>query len=273
MLLAGRMVGTTLHRHAIDRRRIAVANIARAFPRLSSESRRHLVRESFEHAGIGAMESVYALSGRPPATKQFSFHGAEHLEVALAQGRGAVLLQARFSCLDAAAFAISERWPMTAVSGLVGDARHVRFVRRRRARLLDGVVDNDDLRGMLDVLRRGKLLWLCPDVRVPKARSGFPLRYFGQSAMCSAAPAMLARTTGAALIPFVPLREGTRYRIRFEPALTLESRAKDTMQRINDLFEVQVRAAPEQYLWMNRRFEPGAPGERAPGSARPRRKV
>ena len=102
------------------------------------------------------------------------------------RGQGVVLLQARFSCLDAAASAIDARWPVTAVSGFVAHTR--------------------------------------------------------------AAPALLARLTGAALVPCVPLRDGSGYRLQFGAPLATCARTVDTTQRINDLFEAQVRAAPEQYL-------------------------
>lgn len=252
-----------------------MANVARALPDIGATARARIVRESFEHAGIGTVEALCALCGLSPSLRRFSFEGAEHVDAALARGRGVILVQPRFGCLDAAARAVDACWPVTVVSGVVEGTAAAGVVRRRRARLVTGIVGNDDLPGMLDVLRRGEVLWLSPDVRVPKARCGFPSRYFGQVAMSSGAPALLSRMTGAALVPYLPLRDGAGYRLRFDAALCSGGGVAATTQRINDAFEAQVRDAPEQYLWMNRRFEPGprwvSPPKRSASGPRPDR--
>ena len=69
--------------------------------------------------------------------------------------------------------------------------------------------------------------------------------------------------TGAALVPLVPVRseDGLRYTLRILPAVDIDT--GDTIaatQAVNDLLEAQVRAHPEQYLWVHKRFKPPRKG-------------
>ena len=261
-LALGRALGAVLHRAGAEPRAVATANVVRAWPGIGPAARAALVRSSFAHAGMGAIEVLDAWfgDGRRDA-ERFAFDGAEHVDAALGRGRGVVLVQAHLSCLDVAARPIGARWPVSAVTGLGADTGVGRFAAERRARALRGVVGNDDVRGMLRCLRRGEVLWYSPDVRVPPARGGLAVRWFGQRALTSGATARLAALTGAAVVPYAPSRErgpdgGTRYRLRFDPALDLDPDVARATQQVNDALEARVRACPEQYLWANRRFEP-----------------
>ncbi|NBT49224.1 MAG: lipid A biosynthesis acyltransferase, partial [Actinobacteria bacterium] len=77
----------------------------------------------------------------------------------------------------------------------------------------------------------------------------------------------LAQMTGAAVVPFFPVRlsDGTGYRIRILPALEgfpTGDDAADT-RRVNALVETAVLQAPEQYLWVHRRFKTRPTGNKS----------
>ncbi|HEY4748961.1 MAG TPA: lysophospholipid acyltransferase family protein, partial [Steroidobacteraceae bacterium] len=82
---------------------------------------------------------------------------------------------------------------------------------------------------------------------------------FGIPAATNTLTSRLARMTGAAVLPYFFQRlPGTQgYRAVIHPPLEnfpSESAVADT-ERFNHLIEAQVRIAPEQYLWIHRRFK------------------
>jgi KDO2-lipid IV(A) lauroyltransferase len=69
----------------------------------------------------------------------------------------------------------------------------------------------------------------------------------------------LTRLTGSPVIPFLPLRleKGKGYLLRVLPPLKdfpSDDVLRDTA-RINSVIEEHARRAPEQYLWIHRRFK------------------
>jgi KDO2-lipid IV(A) lauroyltransferase len=75
----------------------------------------------------------------------------------------------------------------------------------------------------------------------------------------------LAALSGAAVVPYFPRRlPGTAgYEVVILPALDhfpSSDLAADT-RRINELLEEQIRQAPEQYLWVHRRFKTRPSGQ------------
>ncbi len=88
--------------------------------------------------------------------------------------------------------------------------------------------------------------------------------FFGIPACTITATSRLAALSGAAVVPYFPKRlpGGSGYEVVILPALEnfpSEDVVADT-RRINELLEQYVRLAPEQYLWVHRRFKTRPPG-------------
>jgi KDO2-lipid IV(A) lauroyltransferase len=94
-----------------------------------------------------------------------------------------------------------------------------------------------------------------------KMNDGVPVSFFGRDAMTAPAIAQFALRLGCALAPVRTERlRGARFRITVYPPLTLPTlgeRAKNelaVMTEINAIIEGWVRARPEQWLWIHRRW-------------------
>jgi KDO2-lipid IV(A) lauroyltransferase len=110
----------------------------------------------------------------------------------------------------------------------------------------------------LDTLRQGRVLGLLCD---QKMNDGIAVPFFGIEAMTPAAPAQLALRFGCPLVPVRVERLGpARFRLSSFDALELPDsgdRQADTVQvmtALNEILEGWIRAKPEEWLWLHRRW-------------------
>lgn len=219
-----------------------------------------LARRSSEHAGMAMIETSWLWFRRSQDfDKRCRIEGGEHLDAALARGRGVILLQAHFTMIDVCAPIVSARWPVVAVYDPPKNPFFSRLQAHHRCRFLDAVIPNDNVREMVRRLRRGEILWFSPDQSVSAKRGAVETRFFDQPVLTSSGTARLLAMTGATLLPMVPTRseDGSHYTVRFEPAVALDTDdITAATQAVNDLLEQHVRQQPEQYLWVHKRFKP-----------------
>jgi KDO2-lipid IV(A) lauroyltransferase len=125
-------------------------------------------------------------------------------------------------------------------------------------------IPHEDLRGLLRAFKRGQAVWYAPDQNHGLRNSVFA-PFFGVPACTLAATSRLAALSGAAVVPYFPRRlpGAAGYEIVILPALDDFPGADPVADaaRINALLENHIRQAPEQYLWVHRRFKTRPPGE------------
>lgn len=107
-------------------------------------------------------------------------------------------------------------------------------------------------------LRDGGVLGVLAD---QKMNDGIEARFFGQPAMTASALAVLALRLRCPVVPCAVQRLGpARFRLVFEPPLPLPEsgdREADRLaltQAANDRMETWIRASPESWLWLHRRW-------------------
>lgn len=112
--------------------------------------------------------------------------------------------------------------------------------------------------GMLRTLRRGDAVALMID---QKYNEGVPVPFFGHDAMTSDAPARLALQYDAPLIPLSLRRvDGTRFilhahePIAIDKTIPRDEAVRDATFKMNRFLEDTIRAAPEQWFWVHRRW-------------------
>jgi KDO2-lipid IV(A) lauroyltransferase len=94
--------------------------------------------------------------------------------------------------------------------------------------------------------------------------------FFGIPASTTSGLARIALRTDAAVVPgFLCWDEARgKYRLRFEPAVELvrsgneESDVAKNTQRFTAVIEEYVRAHPDQWLWVHKRWKTRPPGEK-----------
>lgn len=191
--------------------------------------------------------------------------GREHLDAALARGRGALLLAGHFTTLEIGAARLGVDAPVDGVYRPHADPSMERASRDGRQRFGGRLLDRADVRGMLRRLRANRAVWYAPDQDLG-LRHGVFAPFFGRPAATLTATARIARASGAPVLPFRVEREagGRAWRVVIEPALAGFPGGDEHADaaRVNEVIERWARARPEQYLWTHRRFKtrpPGAP--------------
>ena len=258
-------IGAVWRRTARRRRRIAGANLAYCFPELDAAQRDALVAGHFQSLGFALLEVALAWYADPALLRDLvRVDGREHLEAALARGRGALLLAGHFTTLEIGAARLGIDAPVDGVYRPHADPSMERASRDGRQRFGGRLLDRTDVRGMLRRLRANRAVWYAPD-QDPGPRNGVFAPFFGRPAATVTATARIARASGAPVLPFRVERSagGRAYRVVIEPALTgfPSGDVHADAAQVNAVIERWARARPEQYLWVHRRFKTRPPGE------------
>ncbi len=261
VLAISRGLGNLLYHLAKRRRRIAEINIELCFPELDAEQRRQLVRDHFAAMIMGIFEMGMAW-WLPDARlrKLITVKGQEHLERALARGKGALLLSGHFTSLELAGrlYSMSIPHPWSGMYRPHENPVIEFFFRRDRTTFFSDLIPRDDVRAFIKKLRKGETAWFAPDQNYRK-KGHLMAPFFGIPAPTQPATSRLIKMSGAAAIPFeyrrLPGSQG--YLLEFHPPLE-NFPADDEVEnasRINRVFEELIRHAPEQYFWLHRRFK------------------
>jgi KDO2-lipid IV(A) lauroyltransferase len=262
----GRFIGNLALVLNKERRQIAATNIALCFPELDADAQRALVRANLRDVGMMLVEFALGWMGsdRAIARVPLRIEGLEHLQAARDAGRGVLLVGGHFSHLELAARLVSSRIRIAGMYRRMDSEVFEWVVLRSRLHYADAMFDKDDLRGTVKYLRAGGTLWYAPDQDM-RSKDNVFAPFFGVPAATITATHHLARMSGAVVIPFFHRRlpNGGGYVLRLAPPMPAfpgNDAAADTV-RVNEEVERMVREAPEQYLWVHKRFKTRPPGE------------
>ena len=258
----GRALGRLARLFARRDQHIADVNIRLCLPELDEQQRERLIREHFESLGCAVFETGLVWWANDSRLQPLiEFEGFEHIEEALAAGRGAILLSAHFTTLEMGARALGTATPTSIMYATPRNALIAELSRRGRGRHAVHAIPSDDVRELIRDLKRNLVVWYAPDQRYTDKMSAV-VPFFGHPAASNVATSRLAKLTGATVLPYFPERHADGYRMRILPPLDdfpSDDPVADT-ERFHALIEAHVRQCPEQYLWTYKRFKLPATG-------------
>ena len=265
-MFLGRLVGRLVGRLAKRRTAIAQRNLELCFPNLSEKEQAALLCRHMEAIGIGMFELGIAwFWPRWRLEKLVTYEGLEHVRQAEKDGVGVLLMGMHFTHLDCGGIF------STLALRLDGTYRQhanpvydwIQRSSRERFNRDNMVIERRDVRTMVRQLKKGRAIWYAPDQDYGAGHSIF-VPFFGVNAATITATSQLARMGKAKVIPFTCLRKpegGYIYKVS-PPLIDFPSGdvEADTLQ-VNHVVEQAVLQAPEQYLWVHRRFKTRPEGE------------
>jgi Kdo2-lipid IVA lauroyltransferase/acyltransferase len=252
-------------------RRTAMANLHLAFPDWSDGQRKEAIRGMVRQFGLMAVEFARFPKLTTKNIKDLVLReGFENFDFARRRGKGVLFLTGHLSAWELAPFAQALYGdPLYFLARAIDNPRVDAMVNRYRC--LSGnqpIEKNNAARAMLTVLHQGGTVGILADQNT-SVEEGIFVDFFGIPAATTTGIARIARRTGAAVVPgFIFWDESIRkYRLRFEPEISLErtgdenSDIRVNTKRFNNVIEKYVRAHPDQWLWVHKRWKNRPPGE------------
>ncbi len=258
-LAMGRLIGRGVYRLAKRRRHITQVNISLCFPELTEEQRDALVREHFEAAGISLLMVGFSWWGSDAKLEPLTHtKGFENLEQALKTGRGILLVGVHFVDLDLVGRLLGHQYPFAVMYRQHENPVIEWAFQRNRKRRFSQAIPRGDVRAVLRTLKKNGIVWLAAD-QAKKGKHTAVVPFFNIPASTSTIISRIAASSGTTVIL------GYGYRLPEDKGYLLKVKApfddfpgnspETDTERINQAIEQAVREAPEQYLWMHRRFK------------------
>jgi KDO2-lipid IV(A) lauroyltransferase len=269
-LWLGRRLGDVAYLVLRRRRRLALDNLAHAYPALPIRARMRLARHASQHLGMTLIELAHMLTHPLDATlDRLRFDGIEHLDAVMGTHGRALLLTAHLGNWEilAASHRLT-KYPLSIVVRPLDapwlDALAERLRRSTGVELID---KRGALRPVLDALRRGRMIGILMDQNASR-REGVFVDFFGRLASTSRSIALLALRTRTPVVPtFIRRDTDGCHTVIFYPALDVpDSNGSDAAvveltARCTAAIERAIREAPEQWLWSHDRWRTRPPGE------------
>ena len=242
------------------RRFYARRNLETCFPDRGPDEIEALLKRHFQSLGMSFFEMGLAWFGNQQTLMgRTHIGGQEHLEAALASGKGVILFTGHFTTLEVAGPTLQRLCPtLIAVYRPHRDPFMDAVFKRGRQRSAKITVAKDDIRGMVKGLRAGGVMWYAPDQSYRRKLAAL-LPFFSEPAMTNIATSQLSRMGKAIVIPFFPRRrsDNSGYELTFLPPVSdfpSDDPETDSL-RLIALLEDHIRTCPEQYYWVHRRFK------------------
>ncbi|QAU33292.1 lipid A biosynthesis acyltransferase [Janthinobacterium sp. 17J80-10] len=261
----GEAVGTVLYILIGKRRRIALTNLAMCMPEVPERQRRAVARRHFQAYTRSILERGI-LWWAPEARLRRLIRVEPGVPLAQIQAGPTILLCPHFVCLDVAGVAVLLETSLCSIymeqRNKVADAALRRG--RTRFRPIKLLSRAEGVKPILRAMRDGLPYFMLPDMDFGIKDAEF-VPFFGVPAATLTAPARIAATTGAKVIPvvatFLPGYRG--WQVKFFPPVPdfPGDDLLDATRRMNAFIEARVREAPAEYFWTHKRFKTRPAGE------------
>jgi KDO2-lipid IV(A) lauroyltransferase len=255
----GRLIGRAAYLAGAERRAIVRRNIELCFPEKTAVERDLLVKRHFEALGMSIIEMGLGRWASDKAlTAMTTIDGVEHLQAAVDAGKGIILLSAHFTTLELSGRVLSLNCPpFDAVYRKNRSEFVTEVLRTGRERSAATTIEKRDIKAMVRSLRQGRPVWYAPDQSY-KRKGAEVIPFFGVPSMHTTATSTLARLGKAVTLPYFPARlaDGS-YSLHILaplPDFPSDDPVADTVKYVKVL-EDHIRAYPEQYFWVHRKFK------------------
>ena len=258
-----------------DRLRSGIRNLEIAFPEMSADERKRILRSSIE--SIGRTVAEFANFDPPTAEAsreaiRFNFESFEFQKYkkAKSEGRGVLMPTAHIGNWEVllSGFALQYE-PIYFMARELDNPLIDKMFAEKRAKFGSRqFYKSDSAKSVLRALRAGDSVGVLPDVNV-HPKEGVFVPFFGVSACTTSGVARLAIHANALIFPMFGIWDESESRYLVYNGLPIEP--SKTGDRERDVIETTaaytaeieniVRRFPEQWLWIHRRWKTRPPGE------------
>jgi KDO2-lipid IV(A) lauroyltransferase len=257
----GAAIGRLAYRVDARHRRVALANLARAFPTRAETERTAIARGVFAHFGSVIAELLKVSTMKADELLALvETEGDDHCWNALAAQRGILCFTGHFGYWEVQAIASAARFVPISVLARPLDNPYLQTM-LEDIRTMTGnqvIYRQGAIRRILRELAANRAVAMLIDQHLQ--RDAIMVDFFRRPAATTSALAVLALRTGAIVLPVFALPlPGGRYKLVYEhpvdpPREDSPDAIREFTQRCTDVLEMYVRKHPELWLWMHRRW-------------------
>ena len=252
-------------------RRVGERNLELAYPSLSPQKKRALLRGVYRHLGWQLVEFCRMSSYTAANTRDWiRTEGLEHYLAARERGKGVLILTGHLGAWELSSFYHSLMgYPMGMVIRRLDNRRLDAHVNAIRCMHGNRVLHKDEFaRGLLTAMHAGETVGILMDTNM-RPPQGIFVEFFGRPACTASGLARVALKTRAAVLPGFLVWEPAegKYVLHFGPELVFErtgdaeADALAATQMCALATEEWIRRYPDQWLWIHRRWKTRPAGE------------
>jgi KDO2-lipid IV(A) lauroyltransferase len=267
----GIAIGLSVFRVHRRLREVGMRNLSLAFPEMSADQRRRILRGEYISLGRQLAEvCLFPRYTRENVSQVVVYDGLENYQNAFARGKGVLFLTGHLGAWELSAFAHSiHGHPLSIVMRPLDNPYVDALVQSYRTMHGNKTVSKDDfIRGLLGAMRAGEAVGILMDTNMTPPQGVF-VNFFGVPAYTASGLARIALRTDAAVIPGFTTwdRALGKYVLRFDPALELVRTGDEQADIVantalfTSVIEQYVRRYPDQWLWLHRRWKTRPEGE------------
>ncbi|WP_158971236.1 LpxL/LpxP family Kdo(2)-lipid IV(A) lauroyl/palmitoleoyl acyltransferase [Paraglaciecola sp. L3A3] len=257
-LSLGKLLGKLLKVVAKKRCLVAKRNLELCFPDYTEQQRQAILDANIENAGMAILET--GMGWWWPnwrVNRKAEFEGYEHIEAILAKGKGVLgyaihNLNLEFSCRVLGATQPSVVFYRKHNNPLM---EYMQYFGRSRANKY--MVHKRNVKGLIKALDDGELCMYLPDQDYGRNKCEFTPFFAVPETASTTGSLLFAKSANCETVFLASIRTKTGYKVIVLPGLENFPSGDDNydVARINQTIEKLIALAPEQYLWMHKRFK------------------
>ena len=247
------------------RRRVALENLAHAYPEKSEAERRRIALGAYRTMARVVLESIDEkdLVEPPWAEPEVPSEAWKALRETVARGQGALLVTAHFGNWERAGKLLPQRGiPLNALVRPLKGALNMRIVDNRLRAGVGLIYPKGAIAQAHEAVKLGESVLMLLDQAMP-AKVGVFVPFFGRPASTTPALAVVAQRTGAPVFVMMGIRDESGLKLRVEvegPILPPEGLGEQDAitahtAAVTAVLEKYIRRYPDQWLWLHRRWK------------------
>lgn len=270
--LVGDCIGIILYFCLKKHRKIALSNLAMAFPEKSDKERKEILKSLWKNICKDMLEVIkYCATPGSLKGNRVTFIGKERLDSFVSENKGGIILSAHLGnfpllCIKLAA----EGYPV----GVIYRPFHNQILgpiipRLQKMAGIEPIPDKPRhtcVRRSLAWLKKGGMLLMQIDQN-PSTDAGIPVSFFGYQIPTFRGPVILAQRSGVKILPIFIVRvQNNHHQIIIDQPFELkpmrgdnENGLKSNLQALNQIAESYIRQYPSMWWWIHRRFRKAIP--------------
>ncbi|MEE2002453.1 LpxL/LpxP family Kdo(2)-lipid IV(A) lauroyl/palmitoleoyl acyltransferase [Alkalimonas sp. MEB108] len=260
LMKLGDGIGLLLLKLLKSRAKVARRNIELCFPEKTAEEREQLLRANFKESGRALFDTIIGWWWPAWRLKRFGvIKGFEHIQAARDAGKGVLLLASHMLHLEAGGRIFGFSLPSVGFYRPHNNPLMDWLQYRGRIKANKYMIGKREVKALLQALDEGEVCFYLPDQDYGRKKAEFVPFFAVEETATTTGTLLFASHANCQVIPVYTRRlPGSQgYEIECLPALEQFPSGDDAadVRRINAWVEQAVLRAPEQYMWLHRRFK------------------